>query len=49
VAARLGHKDGGVEVLRTYAHLWHDDEDRTRAAVDAILSDPAPKTLPQNG
>ncbi len=43
VAERLGHKDGGVEVLRTYAHLWPDDEDRTREAVDdTLLDDLAP-------
>jgi len=42
VAARLGHGDGGVTALRTYAHLWPDDEDRTRAAVDdVLLDDPA--------
>lgn len=37
VAARLGHKDLN-ETLRTYAHLWPDDDDRTRDAVDAVLS-----------
>lgn len=36
VAARLGHKDA-TETLRTYAHLWPDDEDRTRQAVDTVL------------
>lgn len=36
VAARLGHKDLN-ETLRTYAHLWPDDDDRTRDAVDGVL------------
>ena len=33
VQARLGHASA-AETLDTYAHLWPDDEDRTRAAVD---------------
>lgn len=36
VQARLGHATA-QETLDTYAHLWPDDEDRTRAAVDAVL------------
>jgi hypothetical protein len=24
-------------VLRTYAHLWHDDDERTRAAIDGVF------------
>lgn len=35
VAARLGHTP--AVTLRTYAHLWPDDDDRTRQAVDAVL------------
>jgi integrase len=35
VQARLGHATAS-ETLDTYAHLWDDDEDRTRAAVAAI-------------
>lgn len=42
VQARLGHATA-QETLDTYAHLWPDDEDRTRAAVDAVLR---PKPLP---
>jgi integrase len=38
VADRLG--DSTQVVLDTYAHLWHDSDDRTRAAVDAVLSAP---------
>jgi len=26
-----------VETLDVYGHLWPDDEDRTREAVDALL------------
>ncbi len=33
VQARLGHASAS-ETLDTYAHLWPDSEDRTRAAVD---------------
>jgi integrase len=41
IQARLGHK-GAVETLDTYGHLWPDDEDLTRQAVDGVLlGDPA--------
>jgi integrase len=33
VQARLGHASA-VETLDTYSHLWPDDDDRTREAVD---------------
>jgi integrase len=33
IQARLGHKSA-VETLDTYGHLWPDDEDLTRQAVD---------------
>jgi hypothetical protein len=36
VAERLG--DTPAVVLATYAHLWPDDDDRTRQAVDEVLS-----------
>jgi integrase len=36
VQARLGHASA-VETLDTYSHLWPDSNDRTRAAVDAVL------------
>lgn len=35
VQAALGHASA-VETLETYAHLWPSDEDRTRAAVQAV-------------
>jgi integrase len=40
VQSRLGHATA-AETLDTYAHLWPDAEDRTRAAVDAVLGAPA--------
>ncbi|TKR27168.1 site-specific integrase [Cellulomonas hominis] len=36
VASRLGHKDP-TETLRTYAHLWPDDDDRMRDATDGLI------------
>jgi len=40
VQARLGHASA-VETLNTYSHMWPDSEDRTRAAVEAVLAAPA--------
>lgn len=36
VAHRLGHKDAN-ETLRTYGHLWGDDEQRMRDASDGLV------------
>lgn len=36
VQARLGHATA-AETLDTYAHLWPDSDDGTRAAVDSVL------------
>ena len=36
VQARLGHASAS-ETLDTYSHLWPDNEERTRAAVDQVL------------
>lgn len=36
VADRLGHADASL-TLNVYAHLWPDEEDRTRSAVDALF------------
>lgn len=36
VQARLGHASA-TETLDTYAHLWPDSDDRTRAAIDSVL------------
>ena len=38
VQSRLGHATAD-ETLNTYAHLWPDSEDRSRAAVDRGLGD----------
>src|SRR3954463_4712374 len=43
VQARLGHASA-AETLDTYSHLWPDSDDRTRAAVDSVLS-PAEDSL----
>jgi integrase len=40
VQSRLGHASA-VETLNVYSHLWPDDEDRTRQAVDDLLADSA--------
>jgi integrase len=37
VQARLGHASAS-ETLDTYSHLWPDSEDRTRRAVDDVLT-----------
>jgi integrase len=37
VQARLGHASAS-ETLDTYSHLWPDSDDRTRTAVDSVLS-----------
>ena len=35
VARRLGNTPQMVQ--STYAHLWHDDDDRSREAIDKVL------------
>lgn len=50
VAERLGHADASM-TLRVYTHLWPDDEDRSREAIDKafkIQSD-VPRTRPAKG
>lgn len=42
----LGHASAD-ETLRTYGHLWHDHEERTRLAIDAAF--PAPPRRPSEG
>jgi hypothetical protein len=37
VQAVLGHANAMI-TLRTYAHLWPGDDDRTRDVMDATLS-----------
>jgi integrase len=36
VQARLGHATA-IETLNTYSHLWPDDEDGTRQAIDGLF------------
>jgi hypothetical protein len=50
VQARLRHASAET-TLDTYAHLWPDSDDSTRAAVDAVLlarSDHAAVSHPQD-
>jgi integrase len=47
VQSRLGHASA-EETLNTYAHLWPDSEDRTRAAVDSVLGIRTPDTLKES-
>jgi integrase len=44
VQSRLGHASA-TETLNTYAHLWPDDEDRTRVAIDDEFSLPTQATM----
>jgi integrase len=48
VQARLGHASAS-ETLDTYAHLWPDNEERTRAAVDDVLGDHVARRGPSAG
>jgi integrase len=45
VAKLLGHADASM-TLRVYAHLWPDDEDRSRDAVDAVFRRDVPHPRP---
>jgi integrase len=40
VQTRLGHASA-AETLNTYAHIWPDDADVTRAAIQQALAVPA--------
>lgn len=52
VAARLGHANAAM-TLKVYAHLWPDDEDRTRKAIDDVFTaapqDHVPTVRPKLG
>jgi integrase len=48
VAARLGHANAAM-TLNVYSHLWPDDEDRSREAVDAVLLRDVPTMRPAIG
>lgn len=45
VARLLGHADASM-TLKVYAHLWPDDDDRSRAAIDAVFSRDVPTMRP---
>lgn len=45
VAARLGHANAAM-TLNVYSHLWPDDEDRTRNAIDDLLGADVPPMCP---
>lgn len=42
----MGHSTPAV-TLRTYAHLWGDNEDRSRAAIDAAFGRKIVPDVPQ--
>ena len=48
VQARLGHASAS-ETLDTYSHLWPDNDERTRAAVDGVLQNFADVLVDQRG
>ncbi|MFY1688815.1 tyrosine-type recombinase/integrase [Plantactinospora sp. WMMB782] len=45
VAARLGHADASM-TLKVYTHLWPDDEDRSRQAIDDVFRRDVPRLRP---
>ncbi|MEU1813431.1 tyrosine-type recombinase/integrase [Micromonospora aurantiaca (nom. illeg.)] len=45
VAERLGHADAAM-TLRVYAHLWPEDDDRTRQAIDDVFRRDVPRLRP---
>jgi integrase len=45
VSDRLGHANAAM-TLNTYAHLWPDDEDRSRRAIDDLFRRDVPRLRP---
>lgn len=45
VAERLGHRDATL-TLNTYSHLWPDDDDRSRQAIDDVFQRDVPHMRP---
>ena len=45
VSDRLGHSNAAM-TLNVYSHLWGDDEDRTRSAIDTLFQPGAPQVRP---
>jgi integrase len=48
VSDRLGHSNAAM-TLNVYSHLWPDDEDRTRAAIDDVFRPAVPTVCPAIG
>jgi integrase len=48
VSERLGHSNAAM-TLNVYAHLWPDDEDRTRTAIDTLFLPDVPRLRPAKG
>lgn len=46
VASRLGHANAAM-TLNVYAHLWPDDEDRSRQAIDDVFRRDVPTLRPR--
>jgi integrase len=46
VSERLGHSSAAM-TLNVYAHLWPDDEDRSRAAIDDVFRREVPTMRPR--
>ncbi|WP_446218279.1 tyrosine-type recombinase/integrase [Micromonospora sp. IBHARD004] len=46
VAERLGHANAAL-TLNTYSHLWPDDEDRSRQAIDDVFRRDVPHMRPK--
>lgn len=47
VSARLGQASAAM-TLNVYSHLWPDDEDRTRQAIDALLLTSSAPSVPRS-
>lgn len=48
VSERLGHSNAAM-TLNVYSHLWPDDEDRTRQAIDGVFAARVPTVRPAIG
>jgi integrase len=48
LSERLGHSNAAM-TLNVYSHLWPDDEDRTRQAIDDVFRRDVPTVRPKTG